>query len=239
MNRVLQTSVTFGWRQPVRAAADDRVSFVHGAFLMWGFYAWQPYFLELLGRDAVWVTGVVAALVAVVDDRRERARRRRHPLLRQAHDAADRRRRRCSAVATTGVGLVDSFWPAVVLFLLAMGAMGVVTPVQQAYLHAVVPSAERATVVSFGVAGRQRRRDRRIARARLPVAGPVRGDRLRRPAGSRLLFAVPAFVALRAMHEPADVIVGRRAGRRHPAPAQGLPPVSSLDTVARQPESVG
>ena len=33
--------------------------------MMWGFYAWQPYFLELLGRDAVWVSGVVSALIAL------------------------------------------------------------------------------------------------------------------------------------------------------------------------------
>ena len=31
---------------------------------MWAFYAWQPCFLELLGRDAVWVAGVVSALIA-------------------------------------------------------------------------------------------------------------------------------------------------------------------------------
>ena len=35
------------------------------AFMMWGFYAWQPYFLELLDSDAVWVSGVVSALVAL------------------------------------------------------------------------------------------------------------------------------------------------------------------------------
>jgi MFS family permease len=53
------------------------------------------------------------------------------------------------AFAAAGVGLVDSFGAAVLLFLLATGAIGVVAPVQQAYLHAVVPSSERATVVSF------------------------------------------------------------------------------------------
>jgi hypothetical protein len=41
------------------------VSLFNGICLMWGFYAWQPYLLELLGRNAVWVTGVVAALTAL------------------------------------------------------------------------------------------------------------------------------------------------------------------------------
>jgi hypothetical protein len=46
-------------------------------------------------------------------------------------------------------------------------------------------------------------------------------------------------VALRRRREPADVIVGRRAGAAAPCAGQGIPSVSSLDTVARQPESVG
>jgi hypothetical protein len=53
------------------------------------------------------------------------------------------------ALAAAGVGPIDSFGPAVALVLVAMGAIGVVARVQQAYLHGVVPSAERATVVSF------------------------------------------------------------------------------------------
>ena len=53
------------------------------------------------------------------------------------------------AVAATGVGLVDLVLARVALLLVAIGATGVGAPVQQAYLHAVIPSSERATVVSF------------------------------------------------------------------------------------------
>ena len=35
---------------------------IQTGFFMWAWYAWQPYFLELLERDAVWVAGVVAFL---------------------------------------------------------------------------------------------------------------------------------------------------------------------------------
>ena len=35
------------------------------AFLMWGFYASQPYLLELLDSDAIWIAGLVAAGVAL------------------------------------------------------------------------------------------------------------------------------------------------------------------------------
>ncbi|HEY3318336.1 MAG TPA: MFS transporter [Coriobacteriia bacterium] len=40
-------------------------SAVQGLFLMFGFYSWQPYFLGVLGTDAIWLTGVVAALFAL------------------------------------------------------------------------------------------------------------------------------------------------------------------------------
>ena len=40
-------------------------SAVQGLFLMFGFYSWQPYFLEVLGQNAIWLAGVVAALYAL------------------------------------------------------------------------------------------------------------------------------------------------------------------------------
>ena len=39
------------------------------------FYAWQPYFLELLNRDAVWVAGVVSALMSVAMIRKWREKK--------------------------------------------------------------------------------------------------------------------------------------------------------------------
>jgi hypothetical protein len=45
-------------------------------------------------------------------------------------------------------------------------------------------------------------------------------------------------VLLRRRREPADVIVGRRAGKRAACAAQGLPEISHVDTTARQPVGV-
>jgi len=58
------SGVRHGWRnRPLR------LIMIAGAmqmgFFMWAWYAWQPYFLELLERDAVWVAGVVAALLSL------------------------------------------------------------------------------------------------------------------------------------------------------------------------------
>ena len=43
-------------------------------------------------------------------------------------------------VALLGVGLAGSFWLAVGCYLLVMLAMGVWSPVRQAYLHRRIPS---------------------------------------------------------------------------------------------------
>jgi MFS family permease len=140
------------------------------------------------------------------------------------------------AIGGVGVGLADAFWPSVVLLLLAIAAMGVATPVQQAYVHEVVPSTERATVVSFismvgsagGIGGPIGLSY--LTRAQSPAAGYVAG-------GFSTLFALPFLWALRRRCEPADFIHGR-AGKRAPCAAQGLPEVATLDTTPRQPEFV-
>lgn len=233
MNRVLQASVTFGWRsRSVRLLMI--VSLFHGGFMMWAFYAWQPYFLELLGRDAVWVAGLVAALIALstiagnalVEFFTSFCGKRTTLLIASSG---------VLAVASTGVGLVDSFWPAVALLLVAIGTLGVTAPVQQAYLHEIVPSSERATVVSFGslvgsgggIGGQLGLGY--LSRVQSVGAGYVTG-------GLAMILALPPLLLLRGMRERADVIVGRRAGKKSACAAQGLPEVSSLDTSARQPE---
>jgi MFS family permease len=233
MKRVLNASLAFGWRsRSVRLLLI--VSVVQSGFLMWGFYAWQPYFLELLDEDAVWIAGIVAALIALATiagnalvDYVARFCGRRTTLLISSAGTL--------GLAAAGVGLVSSFVPAVALFLVAMAATGVGTPVQQAYLHAIVPSSERATVVSFnslvgsagGIGGSLGLGY--LSRVQSLAAGYVVG-------GLSTLLALPPLLFLRGRREPADVLVGERAGATGPCAGQGLPTVSSLDTTARQPE---
>jgi MFS family permease len=233
MRRVLDASITQGWRnRPVRLLMA--VSFVQGAFLLWAFYAWQPYFLELLGTESVWVGGVIAAFVATAAiagnglvDFVSRFCGHRTTLLLASSGVL--------AAASVGVGVADSFSVAVGLFLLAIGATGVAAPVQQAYLHAVIPSAERATVVSSvslvdsagGIGGSLGLGY--LSRAQSVSAGYVTG-------GLLCLLAVPPLVALRHLRLGADKIVGRKAGTPGPCAGQGLPVIASVDTTARAPE---
>ncbi|MGH2739403.1 MAG: MFS transporter [Actinomycetota bacterium] len=147
MRGVARASVKFGWRQPsVRLIM--LASFVQFGVFAWAFYAWQPYLLELLGRNLIWVAGLFASLIAlmqivgssIVGKIAKPGGRRTSIMLAAAVGIA---------VAFAGMGLTDNFWLAGGLFLAATLVASVAGPVKQAYLHQKIPSAQRATVVSF------------------------------------------------------------------------------------------
>lgn len=231
MRRVARASITHGWHvQAIRWLMSMEIA--RYAFLIWGFYAWQPYFLELLGREAVWVAGVVSAGMSVatilgntVVDRLSRLCGHRTTLMLWG----------CAvqALAAIGVGLAGSFPTAVACFLLSMAATGVVGPVKQAYLHQCVPSAHRATVLSFdsmlgsagGIAGQTGLGY--LARARGVGAGYVAG-------GLLTLVALPILLRVRHLGGDADRIAGERAGTKAACAGQGLPDIAAVDATARR-----
>lgn len=148
MRGVARASVRYGLRhRSVRLLMV--ASFAQFGVMAWAFYAWQPYFLDLLGRDdVVWVAGLVAAMIALARiagnalvGRVARAGRRRSTILVWGAVAL--------AASLAGVGLVSSFLAAVVILLVGIAIAGLAGPVRQAYLHEVIPSEQRATVVSF------------------------------------------------------------------------------------------
>jgi MFS family permease len=229
MGRVARAGVTYGWnRRSVRLLMIG--SLIQGSVTAWAFYAWQPYFLELLARDAVWVAGVVSALVALATmagnslvEFFSRLCGRRSTLMLWAIGV--------QAVALLGVGLVGNFWLAVALFLVAMGAIGVLGPVKQAYLNQVIPGEQRATVLSFdslvasvgGVAGQ-------TGLGALSQARSIANGY--QTVGVATAVALPVLLLLRRLDEPADHFRGTRAGKQGSCAAQGLPAVASVDTHA-------
>jgi MFS family permease len=208
MRKVLNESLTYGWQQrPVRLIMI--VTFIHGLYSIWGFYATQPYFLDLLGQpEAVWVSGVVTALVSfigivgnwLVARYMNRFRLRTTVLIGTAA---------LLSVTTIGVGLADSFWLAVPLFLLGMLAFNIFAPVKQSYLHQLIPSGQRATVISFdsmmgsggGVIGQTGLGY--LAQQQGIGAGFVVG-------GAATLLALPYLWMLRGQAVPADSIKNGR-----------------------------
>ncbi|MEV4686896.1 MFS transporter [Microbacterium sp. LWH3-1.2] len=113
------------------------------------FYALQPYLLELWGdEEAYTVAGLAAALVsgtailggALAPWVRKLFRRRTSTILLATVT---------SALVLVGIGLVRNFWVAVVLVALWGVASAIDDPVHRAYLNDMIPSKQRATVLSF------------------------------------------------------------------------------------------
>ncbi|HET8968848.1 MAG TPA: MFS transporter, partial [Gaiellaceae bacterium] len=64
MARNARAGVEFGWGQR-NLRLLMLASAVQMGFFAWAFYASQPYLLELLDSDAIWISGLVAAAIAL------------------------------------------------------------------------------------------------------------------------------------------------------------------------------
>ena len=206
MRKVGRAGITYGWRKPaVRLLV--LYSFLFFGFFSWAWYAWQPYFLDLFGRNAVWLSGVIASFFAlagivgnVVVARLVKRTKRRTTIMLAA--AA------LSSVTMVATGAIRSFWITVPIFLLGAVAFGVMAPVRQTYLHNSIPTSERATLVSFdslvgslGSVGGQTGLGF-LSQERSIPAGFVVG-------GLVTLLTLPIIGRLRALDEPADVITAK------------------------------
>jgi MFS family permease len=146
--RVLRDSLDHGWRLPAVRWLMVAAFFSAGVGF-YVFYALQPHLLNLLGRpDAYRVAGLVAAIVAgsqvvggLLATRARRVVRRRTTALIVLS---------VGGTATLAViGFVDSF--AVALGLIVVWGLleAAAAPIRRAYLNGLIPSQQRATVLSF------------------------------------------------------------------------------------------
>jgi MFS family permease len=120
-----------------------------GGVGIYAFYALQPYLLELYGdRSAYSIAGLAAAILSLA----QIAGGVLAPRLRKLF------RRRTSAVILASLlsvaslvilGLNSLFWLAVILLMVWGFVFAVAEPVRQAYLNDMIPSKQRATVLSF------------------------------------------------------------------------------------------
>lgn len=148
VRRIVKASIDQGWRKrPIRwvmlaAPITSGLSF-------YAFYAMQPYLLELYGdRAAFGIAGLAAAIMAgaqivgglVV------------PLIRKVFSLrTDVLILAClvSVGALGLIGLLRSFWAALVLLAVWGLASAASLPVREAFLNGLIPSEQRATVLSF------------------------------------------------------------------------------------------
>ena len=148
MRKIASASIDYGWRVPsVKWLMVE--SLFTGGVGIYAFYALQPYLLELYGDpEAYQVAGLVAAIVAGSQILGGLAAPRIRRLF----------KRRTSALLTTSaistaalvfVGLIENFWVAIAL-IVVWGLMFAATlPIRQAYINGMIPSKQRATILSF------------------------------------------------------------------------------------------
>lgn len=148
MRKIASNSIEFGWRAPAVKWLMVESLFTGGVGI-YAFYALQPYLLELYGDpQAYQVAGLVAAIVAGAQIAGGIAAPRIRRLF---------RRRTSALIATAGlsvvalglIGLVESFW-AVIGLIVVWGLLFAATlPIRQTYLNGLIPSRQRATILSF------------------------------------------------------------------------------------------
>ena len=148
VRNVASASIDYGWRVPaVKWLMLE--SLAAGGVGIYAFYALQPYLLELYGDPhAYQIAGLVAAIVAGAQIAGGVAAPRIRGLF----------RRRTSALIVIAVlnvvtlvliGTVENFWAALA-FIVAWGLLfAAAMPIRQAYLNGLIPSRQRATILSF------------------------------------------------------------------------------------------
>jgi MFS family permease len=148
MRKIASNSVEYGWRVPaVKWLMVE--SLLVGGVGIYAFYALQPYLLELYGDpQAYQVAGLVAAIVAGAQIAGGIAAPRIRRLF---------RRRTSALIVTAGlsvvalglIGLVESFWAVIGLIVIWGLLFAATLPIRQTYLNGLIPSRQRATILSF------------------------------------------------------------------------------------------
>ncbi len=148
MRKVASDSIEYGWRVPAVKWLMVEALFTGGVGI-YAFYALQPYLLELYGDpQAYQIAGLVAAIVAGAQIAGGVAAPRIRRLF---------QRRTSALIVTAGlsvlalglIGLVESFWAVIGLIVIWGLLFAATLPIRQTYLNGLIPSRQRATILSF------------------------------------------------------------------------------------------
>ena len=195
------------------------------------FYALQPYLLELWGDEGAYsIAGLAAAILsaasivggAIAPFVRRRFRKRTSAILLATI---------ASAVILVALAFTTNFWVAIVLLAGWGIASSIDDPVHRAYLNDMIPSKQRATVLSF---------DSLLGSAGGVVFQPILGRSADLGGyGASLLWsglisaiATPFVLLSRAQRSPADT-----ANEVTPAPSGSVSPTPSSTDAATPPSA--
>jgi MFS family permease len=148
MRKIASNSIEYGWRVPAVKWLMLESLFTGGVGI-YGFYALQPYLLQLYGDPhAYQIAGLAAAIVAGAQILGGLAAPRIRRLF---------HRRTSALLATAGtsivalglIGVVKSFVPVIGLTVVWGLMFAASMPIRQTYLNGMIPSRQRATILSF------------------------------------------------------------------------------------------
>jgi MFS family permease len=220
MKQILGSSVEHGLKVPA-VRAIMLAGMFSGGVGIYVFYALQPYLLDLWGNQRAYgIAGLVAAIGAgaqiiggLLTPRVRRAFRRRTSALLILEVV--------SVLMLAVIGLIGNFWVVVAAMTVSSLAASASRPIRQAYLNGMIPSQQRATILSF---------DSLINSAGGIVAQPVLGKSadiwgyqvsyLLSAAGTAI--ALPFIVTARNLKAPAD--------REMPPPATSTSSAEEMNT---------
>jgi MFS family permease len=148
IRKIASASVEYGLRVPAVKWLMIESLFTGGVGI-YGFYALQPYLLQLYGnRRAYIIAGMAAAIVAGAQILGGLAAPRIRRLFRRRTSAL-------IATATLGVvvlglmGIIQSFWVVIGLVVIWSLIFAASMPIRQTYMNGMIPSRQRATILSF------------------------------------------------------------------------------------------
>ena len=202
IRKIAADSIEYGWRVPSVKYLMLAAPFTGGVGI-YVFYALQPHLLDLYGDPTAYgIAGLVAAIIAgsqiAGGIAAPRIRRLFHLRTSALIAAAG-----LSTVSILLVGLVESFWPVIALIVVWGLLFAATMPIRQAYLNGMIPSQQRATILSF---------DSLMNSSGGVVSQPLLGraaDVWGYPAsyliaGGISAIALPFIARSRAQHSPAD-----------------------------------
>ncbi len=148
MKKIFTNSIDYGLKNPPVRWVMIAAPFATGVSF-YVFYALQPFLLKLYGNEKAYaIAGLVAALVASA----QIAGGFLAPKIKKLFN------RRTSALlfgtfftglVLLGVSVVNSFWLVIILIFFWGLMFASLMPIRQAYLNGIIPSEQRATVLSF------------------------------------------------------------------------------------------
>ena len=148
MRKIAGASIEYGWRVPAVKWLMLSSPFLGGVGI-YVFYALQPYLLELAGEpEAYGIAGLVAAIVAGAQIAGGIAA----PWIRKLFHRRTTALFAATFVSTVTLALIgafENFWVVIGLIVIWGLLFAASEPIRQAYLNGLIPSQQRATILSF------------------------------------------------------------------------------------------